>query len=297
MFRVTIDGTEGKFEEQKTVLEAAGQLDIEIPTLCYDKRLEEYGGCRLCIVRINGRPRPETACTARIQDGMTVETSPDDIVDERKTLLRLMTRNGEMDLTGLDRRKEFYHHLERYGMLPTNMSDESRRTTKSWKDHPFIRVEMDKCIDCYRCVRICEEVQGQFVWQRWNRGDRVVLLADGKESLKESSCVSCGACADTCPTGAIDDLAIWEEGYPDQYTRSVCPYCGTGCEISIGTRNGKIVEILPVQDSPVSKGHLCVKGRYSFGFANSPDRIIDPMIRVDGKWKKNLMGRGNKGCW
>ena len=152
MFRVTIDGTEGKFEEQKTVLEAAGQLGIEIPTLCHDKRLEEYGGCRLCIVRINGRPRPETACTARIQDGMTVETSPDDIEDERKTLLRLMTRNGEMDLAGLDRRKEFYHHLERYGMLPTNMSDESRRTAKSWKDHPFIRVEMDKCIDCYRSI-------------------------------------------------------------------------------------------------------------------------------------------------
>ena len=74
MFRVTVDGKEGKFEEQKTVLEAAGQLGIEIPTLCHDKRLEEYGGCRLCIVRINGRPRPETACTARIQDGMTVET-------------------------------------------------------------------------------------------------------------------------------------------------------------------------------------------------------------------------------
>ncbi|MCL5678832.1 MAG: formate dehydrogenase subunit alpha [Candidatus Thermoplasmatota archaeon] len=286
MFRVTIDGIEGKFEEQETVLQAARHLGIQIPTLCHDNRLEEYGGCRLCIVRINGRSRPETSCTAKIQDGMRVETSPDDIEEERKTLLRLMTRNGEMDLSGLDRRKEFYHHLERYGLLPADLPDAGSKSAKRWEDHPFIRVDMDKCIDCYRCVRICEELQGQFVWQRWNRGDRVVLLADGRESLKESACVSCGACADTCPTGAIEDLSIEEEGYPDQYTRSVCPYCGTGCEISIGTRNGKIVEILPVQDSPVSKGHLCVKGRYSFGFANSPDRITDPMIRVDGEWKK-----------
>ncbi len=286
MFRVTIDGIEGKFGEQETVLEAAKHLGIDIPTLCHDSRLEEYGGCRLCIVRINGRSRPETSCTAKIQDGMTVETSPDDIEKERKTLLRLMTRNGEMDLRGLDRRKEFYHHLERYGLLPADLPGAGINGAKRWEDHPFIRVDMDKCIDCYRCVRICEEVQGQFVWQRWNRGDRVVLLADGRESLKESSCVSCGACADTCPTGAIEDLSIEEEGYPDKYTRSVCPYCGTGCEISIGTMNGKIVEILPVKDSPVSKGHLCVKGRYSFGFANSPDRITDPMIRINGKWKK-----------
>jgi len=286
MFRINIDGKEGQFENQLTVLQAAKNMGIQIPTLCHDDRLEEYGGCRLCIVRINGRRRPETSCTAMIQDGMQIDAFPDDIEKERKTLLRLMTRNGEMNLSGLDTRKEFYRHLDHYGLLNEKSQETLKTTSGQWADHPFIRVDMDKCIDCYRCVRICEEVQGQFVWQKWNRGDMVTLLADGKESLKESSCVSCGACADTCPTGAIEDVSVIENGYPENYTRSVCPYCGTGCEISIGTRDGKIVEILPVRDSPVSKGHLCVKGRYSFGFASSPDRITDPMIRVNGSWKK-----------
>lgn len=285
MFRVTIDGKEGSFPEQVTVLKAARQMGIEIPTLCHDERLEEYGGCRLCIVRINGRARPETSCTTMIQDGMKIEAFPEDIEKERKTTLRLLTRNGEMDLSGLDRRKEFYRHLDHYGMIPP-AAGERMPVSVVESDHPFIHVDMNKCIDCYRCVRICDEVQGQFVWQKWNRGPMVEILADGGESLKDSSCVSCGACADTCPTGAIEDLAVLTKGYPEKYTRSVCPYCGTGCEISIGTIGDKIVEVLPVQDSPVSKGHLCVKGRYSFGFVDSPDRITEPMIRENGEWKK-----------
>ena len=273
-----------------TVLEAARSAGIEIPTLCYDPRLEAYGGCRLCIVRIEGHSRPETSCNTRIVDGMKVTTRDADIEEMRRNLLTLLLEEKGISPEMLDRRKEFYRYLDVYG-LGERKTEYPSRTAEGQDyhrehNHPFISVDMSKCINCYRCVRICEEVQGQFVWRKLNRGPEVEIVPHNAESLLESDCVSCGACADTCPTGAIDDVSILERGYPEKFTRSVCPYCGTGCEINIGTQNDRIVEILPVPDSPVSKGHLCVKGRYSYGFVDSGDRITEPMIRDGGKWRK-----------
>ena len=128
---------------------------------------------------------------------------------------------------------------------------------------------MSRCIQCGRCVRICNEVQGQFVWHVRDRGSAMHIEPDGPDLL-HSSCVSCGACVDTCPTGALEDATFDTLGPPDAWTRTVCPYCGTGCELSVGTRDGAIVSVKPQRHSPVSKGHLCVKGRYAFEFVARP---------------------------
>jgi formate dehydrogenase major subunit len=109
-------------------------------------------------------------------------------------------------------------------------------------------------------------------------------VPDGRDLL-ESSCVSCGACADTCPTGALSDARALLFAPPSQWTRTTCPYCGTGCELNVGTFNGHIVSVRPVLDAPVSKGHLCVKGRYAFEFVDASDRITKPMIRENGGWR------------
>jgi formate dehydrogenase major subunit len=98
--------------------------------------------------------------------------------------------------------------------------------------------------------------------------------------------VSCGACVDTCPTGALEDRTIQKYGPPEAWTRTVCPYCGTGCELSAGTLNGRIVAIKPVRQSLVSHGHLCVKGRYAFEYVSAEDRITEPMIRENGQWQR-----------
>jgi formate dehydrogenase major subunit len=145
---------------------------------------------------------------------------------------------------------------------------------------------MSRCIDCYRCVRICDEVQGQFVWQVVNRGDSTHIIPDSGATFKDSSCVSCGACVDTCPTGALEDKSVLELGAPVSWTKTVCPYCGTGCEMNVGTQGQKIVQVKPANEAPVSKGHLCVKGRYAFNFVDAGDRITEPMIRRDGEWEK-----------
>jgi len=139
---------------------------------------------------------------------------------------------------------------------------------------------------CYRCVRICKEVQGQFVWHVHNRGHETRIVPDAGSTLRESSCVSCGACVDACPTGALEDKSIIKRGVATEWTRTTCPYCGTGCEMSVGTRQNQLVSIKPVLDALVSKGHLCVKGRYAFDFVSAADRITGPMIRKEGVWQR-----------
>jgi formate dehydrogenase major subunit len=148
-----------------------------------------------------------------------------------------------------------------------------------------LHADFSKCITCFRCVRICDEVQGQFVWRAWNRGDATRIRPGEAPSLLESDCVSCGACADTCPTGALEDQSILERGMPVKWTRTTCPYCGVGCEMNVGTREGRIVQVKPVLVAPVNKGHLCVKGRYAFDFTHALDRITEPMIREAGAWR------------
>jgi formate dehydrogenase major subunit len=146
--------------------------------------------------------------------------------------------------------------------------------------HPYLAADFTRCIDCFRCVRICNEVQGQFVWHVTGRGHNARIVPDGP-TLLTSSCVSCGACVDTCPTGALEDQSVLRHGVPTAWTRTTCPYCGVGCEMNVGTRENRIVQVKPVLDAPVSKGHLCVKGRYAFDFTHAADRVTEPMIRED----------------
>jgi formate dehydrogenase major subunit len=145
---------------------------------------------------------------------------------------------------------------------------------------------MAQCISCYRCVRICEEVQGQFVWQVWDRGAGTRIVPDSGGAFADSSCVSCGACVDACPTGALEDKTLLTSGIPTEWTRTTCPYCGVGCEMIVGTRAGRLVQITPVPDAPVSRGHLCVKGRYAHNFVHAQDRTTRPMVRERDRWRE-----------
>jgi formate dehydrogenase major subunit len=193
--------------------------------------------------------------------------------------LRLLASRYPADAVERFPDKRFHKLLHEYG-IDDRAADPV--CTSPDESHPYIRVDMSRCIHCYRCVRICDEVQGQFVWRIWNRGDATAIKPDSGTTLAESSCVACGACADTCPTGAIDDKSAYVPLGTPTWTRTTCPYCGTGCEMSVGVAGGRIVGVKPVLDAPVSKGHLCVKGRYAYGFNDAADRITEPMIRDAG---------------
>ena len=281
MLRVTINGKRHDVPEGTTILQALKGASVTIPSLCNDDRLKPYGGCRLCMVEIEGNPKLQPACTTPLADGMQIRTHSEKVEKSRKQNLKLLAEHYPAEVI-LDDRFEFHRYLRQYGIVPSGTRD----TTFLDHSHPYIEVDMDKCVHCYRCVRICNELQGQFVWRVWNRGDRTEIRPDGDGGLLESSCVSCGACADTCPSGAIMDKAIATCGAPEKWIRTTCPYCGTGCEMNVGVLNGEVIVAKPVMDAPVSKGHLCVKGRYAHRFAHSKDRVKSPMIREGDSWKE-----------
>jgi len=284
VLHVTINGRPQESGEGRTILEALRSIGVEVPTACHDDRLKPYGGCRLCSVRVAGAARPLAACTTPLGDGMVIETHDLEVEALRRTLLRMLAR--EYPASALHRfpDKEFHRYLRQYGL-----ADEVRGTSDPQRvddSHPYIRVDMTQCISCYRCVRICEEVQGQFVWQVWDRSDATRIVPDSGGAFADSSCVSCGACVDACPTGALEDKTLVSSGVPTEWTRTTCPYCGVGCEMLVGTRAGRLVQIKPVADAPVSRGHLCVKGRYAHDFVHAQDRTTRPMVRERDRWRE-----------
>lgn len=286
MITATIDGKTATFPDGISVLKAARAAGIDIPVLCDDPRLKSCGACRLCLVKIKGLPRDVASCMTELKPEMEIETQTAEIAEARRMNLRMLARKYPRQPFIQFPDKPFHKIAREYGL---DENDFQRKQDPALIDdsHPYIHVDMSRCIDCYRCVRICDEVQGQFVWQIVNRGDATHILPDSGTTLNESSCVSCGACVDTCPTGALEDKSVLASRiHPLSWTKTVCPYCGTGCEMKVGTRDQKIVQVTPANEAPVSKGHLCVKGRYAFDFVDARDRITEPMIRRGGEWEE-----------
>ena len=276
---MTINGKPANATPGATILDALIGAGVHIPTLCHDPRIKPAGACRLCLVSVRGLARPVTSCSTPAAEGMEIETHTPEIETARRTTLQLLARTypaGERDT-------EFEHYLHEHGL---HASDVRRPLAYRQDAHPYIQVDMDKCITCFRCVRICNELQGQFVWDIWNRGNHTEIRPRDGYSMLASGCVSCGACVDTCPSGALEDKTVALEGVPNRWTRTTCPYCGTGCEMLVGTRDDRIVQIKPVLDAPVNRGHLCVKGRYAFPFVDAPDRCAQPMIREADQWRR-----------
>lgn len=296
MLRARINHQQYEFEDGLTILQALRQIGDEVPTLCHDNRLKPAGDCRMCLVEIAGWTRPATACNTQLTDGMSIETYTPELEDTRRGLLAMLAERYPAEAVSQFPDKPFHQLLRKYAVAAAGETEagetEAGETGASvWPvfvdaSHPYLRADMTRCIDCYRCVRICREVQGQFVWQVVNRGAETRIWPDSPTSLRESSCVSCGACVDTCPTGALEDWSVFNLGTATNWTKTTCPYCGTGCEMDVGTRAGRIVTIKPAHDAPVNKGHLCVKGRYAYEFVYAADRVTSPLIRENGEWRK-----------
>lgn len=280
MPRIYINGKPLDVNAGETLLTSARLAGIHIPTLCADPRVKPLGACRMCLVQAEGERRPVAACSTMVRDGMRVETHTPDIERFREGMLELLAGGYPAEALHEQPDKPFHKLLAEYGITCR------RGITGSIDDrHPYIHIDMSRCILCGRCARICEEVQGQFVWNAWGRGDAIELRAGLVGSLLESSCTSCGTCVDSCPTGALEDKNVIALGTPTKWTRSVCAYCGTGCEIDVGTRDSVLIQVKPVLHAAVNKGHLCSKGRYAFEYVDARDRVLHPMIRRHGEWE------------
>ena len=152
--------------------------------------------------------------------------------------------------------------------------------------HAYMRMNLDNCINCGRCVRACDEIQGSFVLTMIGRGFESRITTDNNMLFGDSSCVSCGACAHTCPTDAISDVFQSKSAIADEKIRTTCSYCGVGCNLEVAIKNNKVLSIDTPKDTEVNAGHTCLKGRYAFGFYNHKDRLTSPLIKKNGKFEK-----------
>ena len=280
-----LDGEEVSFSHGETIYEVSERHDREIPTLCYDSRLDPFGGCRMCIVELEGARNPVASCTTEVTAGMRVKTKGVRVDMHRRVLLELVaSENRVVDVDSLSgyASQELAQLVDRYEARTGRFRGRQSGTSHPSDPNPFIMRDYENCISCYRCVRVCAEQEGDFAITVMNRGFETQITTEFDAVLKDSACTFCGQCVQTCPTGALADLkALQNADVPGdtEKTRTICTYCGVGCSIDILTRGDEIVGVLPVMDGPANNGALCVKGQYAYDFVGHRDRLATPFVR------------------
>jgi predicted molibdopterin-dependent oxidoreductase YjgC len=287
---ITLDGLEVPFSEGETIYEVAKRHQKEIPTLCYDPRLDPFGGCRLCVVELEGVRNPVASCTTKAAPDMVVRTATAKVEKHRKTLLEMVvSENREIAVDPLRgyASQELKTLVDRYGARAGRFAGQRSGRSYEADQNPFILRDYDLCISCYRCVRVCAEQEGDYAISVMNRGFETQITTEFNGILKDSACTFCGQCIQTCPTGALADRkALRAVDLPGQIekTRTICPYCGVGCSVDIMTKEDKIAGIQPAMAGPANLGALCVKGQFAFDFVHHPDRLTTPLVRgADGR--------------
>ncbi len=303
---LTLDGEKVSFSDGETVFDVAQRHSIPVPTLCYDARLEPFGSCRLCVVDVEGARTPVASCATPATSGMVVHSETDAIRKYRKVLLEMVaSENPEIDVDPLSgyASQELSTLVDRYGARTGRFGGALSGRSKVEDDNPFLLRDYDKCISCYRCVRVCAEQEGDDAISVMSRGFETQIVTEFDGLLKASSCTFCGQCIQTCPTGALaDKKALRASGNPEKIekSRTICPYCGVGCSVDLMTKGEKIVGIQPAMDGPANQGALCVKGQFAFDFVHHRDRLKVPLVRRgddrlhEATWEEAL-GRAAQG--
>lgn len=287
MVSLTIDGRRVEVPAGTTVLEAAAKAGAFIPTLCHDPELTGAGACRLCVVEISGMRNLPAACVTQVSEGMEVQTASPAVIEARRTILELLLAGHPEDCMTCDKagdcRLQDYGYL--YGVRSSPFKGEKRAHPID-DTHPFILRDPNKCILCGKCVRVCAEVQGRSVVDFAYRGFATQVMPAFNLPLQESGCVSCGSCIAVCPVGALMPKEMAGKGrrWQLQKVRTVCPYCGTGCTIELNVRDGRVIGVTSADDGEVNGRHLCVKGRFGYGFIHHPDRLTRPLIKKNGEF-------------
>ncbi len=284
--KLTIDGTAVTVERGQTILEAAQSAGIRIPNLCYDRRLISFGACRLCVVQQKGKSELLPSCFTPAKEGMEIITNSPEIIESRRLQLQLILLNHPMTCPRCEKEGEcgLQALVYEYGVEETLYPWE--RTVFPADDvSPLLQRDPNKCILCGRCARICDEVQGVGELSFTRRGIKTAIDTDFHRPLQ---CEFCGQCLDTCPVGAItsDRFDKRTKRWELTETTTPCPYCGCGCSLTMGSREGEVKHVFSDPEKGPSDGNLCVKGRFGWDFIDHPERIKAPLLRVNGTFKE-----------
>ncbi len=287
-----IDGKQLTVPEGTSVMRAAMLAGIDIPKLCATDSVESFGSCRLCAVSIEGIRGLPASCTTPAREGMVVQTQNPQLTKVRRNVLELYLSdhpldclmcpsNGDCELQ--DVAGKIGVREVRYGLKGKNHLD-----TPKDDSNPYFTFNPSKCVLCSRCVRACQETQGQFAISLAGRGFDTVVSPGQQQPFMESDCVSCGACVKACPTNALIENSVIKHGRGSDKITTTCAYCGVGCNFDVQVQGEQVVNMTPSKANPANNGHACVKGRFAYGYTTHKDRITTPMIReqTDHPWKK-----------
>ncbi len=290
-----IDNQAYKINEGETILSFIRRYKESslVPTLCDAPNLDPFGSCRVCSVEVankeNGPVKTVASCHTSVSEGQHIFTSSQSIKELRKNIIELVLTDHPLDCLTceVNGNCELQTVAAQVGIREVRYPEGDNHLFRT-KDlsHPYMTSDLSKCINCYRCVRACDEVQGEFVLSMAGRGFDSHIIKSMNESFVDSDCVSCGACSQACPTSAISDIFQSKAIQATDTTRTICTYCGVGCNLEVSTNNGEILSIQAPYDAEVNQGHTCLKGRYAFKFYNHPDRLNSPMIKRNGEFEK-----------
>ena len=275
---LTIDGKQITVPVGATILEAAAELGIKIPTLCWLKKVSTTGACRICVVKVEGVERFMTACNTPVKDGIVVTTTSPELETARKKTLELMLVNHPLDCPICDAAGECDLQDTCFSLkVSKNEYGAELERLPIRYDWTLLESDPNRCILCEKCVKVCREVVGREAIEIVDRGDNTIIDTITREPL---NCDFCGNCIGACPTGTLISKPFKFRGRPWAFnvTPGICAFCSSGCQIEYHAKDGRI-ERVTSSDDGYNKGNLCINGRFGYAAFNAPERLTAPLVK------------------
>ncbi|MFZ3170400.1 MAG: 2Fe-2S iron-sulfur cluster-binding protein [Carboxydocellales bacterium] len=281
---LTVNGQKVSVPAGATVLDAARQLGIEIPTLCYDPMLSKPGACRMCIVEIPGMRNLPASCVTPVTEGMIVHTHSEAVIEARKTIIELLLANHPNDCLTCERSGDckLQQYAYEYGVREVGFQGETHQYEID-ESNPYILRDMNKCILCGKCVRVCAEIKGEQVIDFAYRGFNTKIATALDTSLAESNCVYCNNCVSVCPVGALVDRRLVGKGrsWEVELEPLICTFCEAGCNFNLLKKAGKVVGVAAAKAAPGRP--MCLKGRLGLELIHNP-KAAPAFLKKDGEF-------------
>jgi NADH-quinone oxidoreductase subunit G len=282
---LTIDGIEVTVPKGTNIVEAAKSVGIEIPIYCYYHRLDAVGACRICLVEISpGPPKPQTACTTPVAQGMVVKTRSKLAVESREDIFAFLLANHPLDCPICDKGGEcpLQDFSYRHGRGTSDMIDPKYHFVKPVPISPKIYLDRERCILCYRCTRYYDEIAWEQELTVRNRGVHSYIATQFDKPLKS---IFSGNIIDICPVGALTsrEWRFQSRPWDMESTVSICHKCAVGCNVTLWQRRGKLIRITSAENPEVDEGWICDRVRFNYSYVNSEERVLVPYVKYDGK--------------